>query len=81
VNRYSYKAYGLFIPYALANLFTFLCVIIGTYSYIHDSVLPDKKIQEIIYAASPDHARRKSTIVATDIEDGTAIFRFAATNV
>ncbi|KAL1608789.1 hypothetical protein SLS59_001980 [Nothophoma quercina] len=54
VNRYSYKAYGLFIPYALANFFTFICVLVGVWSYIHDDVLPDKKIQEIIYAARPE---------------------------
>ncbi|CAO2649464.1 Nn.00g068490.m01.CDS01 [Neocucurbitaria sp. VM-36] len=51
VNRYSYKAYGLFIPYALANVFAFVCVVVGLVSYAHDGVLPGKKVQDIIYAA------------------------------
>ncbi|KAF2471142.1 uncharacterized protein BDR25DRAFT_223485 [Lindgomyces ingoldianus] len=51
VNCYAYKTYGLFIPYALANLFTFLVVAMGLYSYIHDGVRPDKKFQDIVVAA------------------------------
>ncbi|OCK93566.1 uncharacterized protein K441DRAFT_564791 [Cenococcum geophilum 1.58] len=51
VNRYDYKPYGLFIPYALANLFTLISVIFGIYSYIHDDVMPDKMFQDIVSAA------------------------------
>jgi hypothetical protein len=51
VNRYGYKPYGLFIPYGLANFFTFLTVLIGMYSYNHDKVMPDKKFQDIVSAA------------------------------
>lgn len=51
VNRYGYKPYGLFIPYALANVFTLITVIFGLWSYIHDDVYPDKKFQDIVVAA------------------------------
>ncbi|KAF2002416.1 hypothetical protein P154DRAFT_488382 [Amniculicola lignicola CBS 123094] len=51
VNRYGYKSLGLFIPYGLAVLFTFVTVLIGIYSYIYDDVLPDKKFQDIVSAA------------------------------
>ncbi|KAF2270247.1 hypothetical protein CC78DRAFT_599658 [Lojkania enalia] len=51
VNRYSYKAPGLFIPYALAVVFTFICVVLGLYSFVHDDVFPDKKFQDIVVAA------------------------------
>jgi hypothetical protein len=51
VNRYSYQPYGLFIPYALANLFTFITVLIGIYSYIYDDVMPGKNFQDIVSAA------------------------------
>ncbi|KAH6622199.1 hypothetical protein C7974DRAFT_377797 [Boeremia exigua] len=68
VNRYSYKARGLFIPYALANFFTLLCVLIGAWSYVYDDVLPDKKIQDIIYAARPElrHGSRRWSVVDVD---------------
>lgn len=51
VNRYSYKPYGLFIPYALANMFTFMCVAIGIISFARDGVLPGRKVQDVIWAA------------------------------
>jgi hypothetical protein len=51
VNRYSYKPYGLFIPYALANIFTFVCVAIGIISFARDGVLPGRKVQDVIWAA------------------------------
>jgi hypothetical protein len=55
VNRYSYKPYGLFIPYALANLFTFVCAVLGIWSYVQDDVYPDKKFQDIVSSAEdPD---------------------------
>ncbi|KAH0538880.1 hypothetical protein FGG08_004536 [Glutinoglossum americanum] len=51
VNRYGYNPYGLFIPYALANLFTLITVLLGIVSYSHNGVLPDKKFQDIVSAA------------------------------
>ncbi|KAF2729936.1 hypothetical protein EJ04DRAFT_501369 [Polyplosphaeria fusca] len=51
VNRYSYKALGLFIPYGLANLFAFICVLLGVWSYTQDGVYPDKKFQDIVSSA------------------------------
>ncbi|KAF2177452.1 hypothetical protein K469DRAFT_755105 [Zopfia rhizophila CBS 207.26] len=50
VNRYGYKPYGLFIPYTLANLFTFVVILFGIFSYIKDDVMPDKKFQDIVSA-------------------------------
>lgn len=51
VNRYSYKPYGLFIPYVLANVLTFVCVCIGGISFVIDGVLPGRKVQDLIWAA------------------------------
>ncbi|KAF1839004.1 hypothetical protein BDW02DRAFT_594079 [Decorospora gaudefroyi] len=55
VNRYDYKPLGLFIPYALANMFAFVCIVLGVVSYIRDGVMPGKKVQDFVYAArSPE---------------------------
>jgi hypothetical protein len=76
VNRYSYKAYALFIPYALANVFSFICVCIGVISFLRDGVLPGRKVQDIIYAArdSAMHRHRFSLgsrkMSMTAIDDG-----------
>lgn len=51
VNRYAYKAHGLFIPYVLANVFSLLIVITGLWSYIRDGPMPDKKFQDLVSAA------------------------------
>ncbi|KAJ4301769.1 hypothetical protein N0V90_003863 [Kalmusia sp. IMI 367209] len=51
VNRYAYKAYGLFLPYALANVFSLLIITIGIYSYVRDGVMAEKKFQDIVSAA------------------------------
>lgn len=73
VNRYSYKPYGLFIPYTLANSFAFLVLLAGLYSVVHDGVMADKKFQDIISAAEhPDikhvvqHRQRSVTGVMVD---------------
>ena len=50
VNRYNYKAYGLFVPYALANAFALVCVILGLTSYIRDGTMPGKKVQDYVQA-------------------------------
>jgi hypothetical protein len=50
VNRYNYKAYGLFIPYALANAFALVCVILGLTSYVRDGAMPGKKVQDYVQA-------------------------------
>lgn len=50
VNRYDYKAYGLFVPYALANAFALVCVILGLTSYVRDGAMPGKKVQDYLQA-------------------------------
>jgi hypothetical protein len=51
VNRYGYSPLGLFIPYALACLLTFITVVTGAMTYIRHGVMPGKKIQDILAAA------------------------------
>jgi hypothetical protein len=51
VNRYGYNPFGLFIPYGLANLFTFITVLLGLISYSRNGVFPTKKLQDIVSAA------------------------------
>jgi hypothetical protein len=79
VNRYSYHAIGLFVPYALANLFTLITVLVGSFSYLHDDVMPDKKFQDIVSAAEdPDLVRvvreRKRSVTAV-VVDGKVVLR------
>ncbi|KAF2876075.1 hypothetical protein BDV95DRAFT_482729 [Massariosphaeria phaeospora] len=50
VNRYAYRRYGHFVPYALANLLTLVILIVGIYSYVKDGVMPDRKVQDILSA-------------------------------
>lgn len=59
VNRYSYKPCALFIPYLLSNVFTLVCVFIGVVSYIRDSAMPGRKVQDIIYAARNPALQRR----------------------
>lgn len=55
VNRYGYLPYSLFIPYALANFFSLIIVILGLLSFCRHGVFPDKKFQDIASAAGhPD---------------------------
>ena len=55
VNRYDYKVYGLFIPYALANLFAFLCISLGLISFVRDGAMPGRKVQDFVAVArSPE---------------------------
>jgi hypothetical protein len=82
VNRYSYKAYALFVPYALANVFAFLCVCIGIVSFVRDGVLPGRKIQDIIYAARGVAVHRdlalesrKMSMTAVDNGKGDVVIR------
>lgn len=60
INRYDYKPYALFIPYALANTFTLACLLVGMVSYTRDGVLPGRKVQDIIYAAGGPAVQRAS---------------------
>ncbi|KAI9766942.1 MAG: hypothetical protein M1840_006239 [Geoglossum simile] len=55
VNRYGYNPHGLFIPYALANFFTLITVLLGIFSYLRSGVHPDKNIQDIVSAAKDLH--------------------------
>jgi hypothetical protein len=77
VNRYSYKAYDLFVPYALSNLFALVCVGLGLTSYIHDRAMPGKKMQDIVQAArnpkfqdSPSLGSRTTSLGANVGPDG-----------
>ncbi|KUI64417.1 hypothetical protein VM1G_11206 [Cytospora mali] len=58
VNRCGYMPNGLFIPYALANLFCLVTVVLGTVSYSHHGVLPDKKFQDIVSVAEDPQVGR-----------------------
>lgn len=62
VNRYSYKAFALFVPYALANIFALACILVGIISYINDGVLLGKKVQDIIYAARNSSVHGRSSL-------------------
>ncbi|KAK3315414.1 hypothetical protein B0H66DRAFT_593988 [Apodospora peruviana] len=55
VNRYGYSKYGLFVPYALACLFTTVTAVVGLVTtYRMGGAMPDKKFQDIL-AAADDH--------------------------
>ncbi|KAI4941785.1 hypothetical protein J4E86_010296 [Alternaria arbusti] len=77
VNRYDYKVYGLFIPYALANAFAIICVILGLTSYVRDGAMPGKKMQDLVHAArnpkfhnSPSLGSRTTSLGASVGPDG-----------
>lgn len=79
VNRYNYKPFGLFIPYALANLGTLITVLIGIYSCKNDEVMPDKKFQDIVSAAEDPNIiqivrLRKRSVTAVYV-DGKMMLR------
>jgi hypothetical protein len=52
VNRYGYNVRGLFIPYALANFFTLIIVLLGTVSYWRNGVLPERNFSNLVHAAT-----------------------------
>jgi hypothetical protein len=52
INHYRYNACSLFIPYALANFFTLITVILSVVSYCRNGVLPDRKFQDIVSTAA-----------------------------
>jgi hypothetical protein len=58
VNRYRYNAPGLFIPYALANLFTLFTILLAAISYWRHGVLPDRKFWDIVRALEEPGPRR-----------------------
>lgn len=78
VNRYAYKPYGLFIPYALANLFTFIIVVLGLFSYKHHGVRPDRKFQDLVVAAEDrdfwHQVKHKGSVTMT-VDGGQVIGR------
>jgi hypothetical protein len=80
--------YALFIPYALANIFSFFCVCIGICSFVCDGVLPGRKVQDIIDAArdaavhrhlSP--GARKMSMMAVDDGKGDVVIRLVDVDV
>jgi hypothetical protein len=82
VNRYSYKEFALFVPYALANAFAFICVCIGIVSFVRDGVLPGRKVQDVIYAARGvavhrdlTMGSRKMSMTAVDDGKGDVVIR------
>jgi hypothetical protein len=87
VNRYNYKAYGLFVPYALANAFAFICVVLGLTSYVRDGAMPGKKMQDIVQAArnpkfqdSPHLGTRTTSLSANIGPDGGVELGLAIVN-
>jgi hypothetical protein len=79
VNRYGYSPLGLFIPYALACLFTFITVVIGATTYARHGVMPGKELQDILAAADssaidvakdPDSRHRSLTEVVLFPDSG-----------
>jgi hypothetical protein len=42
VNRYSLQPVGLFVPYGLANLLSFVVMVMAIVSYYSNGVYPDK---------------------------------------
>jgi hypothetical protein len=85
VNRYDYKVYGLFIPYALANVFAVICVTLGLTSYVRDGAMPGKKMQDLVQAArnpmfhnSPDLGSRTTSLGAGVGPDGAMEMRIAS---
>jgi hypothetical protein len=83
VNRYAYQRHALFIPYALANVFAVIVVIVGFYSYIVDGVLADKKFQDIVSAAEDPEivhviTSRKRSVTAI-LVDGKMVLRAGRT--
>ena len=84
MNRYAYKAHGLFIPYALANTFAFLVVLVGIYSCIFDGPMANKKFQDIVSAAEdPEivHVMRDRKRSVTAIMRNEKIVLRAGTNI
>ena len=52
INRYGYNPYGLFIPYTLSLVFTYLTVMVGLIAFYRtDGGYPDKKIQDFVLAS------------------------------
>ncbi|KAI9779693.1 MAG: hypothetical protein M1839_007191 [Geoglossum umbratile] len=82
VNRYGYNPRGLFIPYALANLFTLITVLLGIFSYFRSGVHPDKKFQDIVSAAEDPRvihvARNRRKSLTGELVAGKVILRPAA---
>jgi hypothetical protein len=85
VNRYDYKVYGLFIPYALANAFATICVILGLTSYVRDGAMPGKKLQDFLGATrdpkfhnSPSLGSRTTSLGAGVGADGAIEMRIAS---
>jgi hypothetical protein len=81
VNRYGYSAIGLFVPYALANLFAGIVVLLGLVSYFRHGVLPEKKFQDIASAARDpgvglvmQRDTRKQSVTGLHV-DGTVVLR------
>ncbi|KAK4098471.1 hypothetical protein N658DRAFT_431977 [Parathielavia hyrcaniae] len=81
VNRYGYSPHGLWIPYALSCLFTFVTVLIGIVTLIKNGSMPDTKFQDILAAADrevigiardPDSENRQFKVY---FEDSNPIFR------
>src|SRR5438034_7764047 len=54
VNRYRYNPYGLFIPFALANVYTLATLLLGFLSAFRDGVFPGKKFGDIVRSANPN---------------------------
>jgi hypothetical protein len=54
VNRYGYNVWGLFVPYAIATVFTALTVFMGVWSFYFWGKVPESRPQDFITAAQED---------------------------
>jgi hypothetical protein len=75
VNRYGYNARGLFIPYALANFFALISVLLGAVSYCRNGVLPDKKFWVIFKASDRSAHHPPGQSMTADVVQGQPVFR------
>ncbi|KAG9195944.1 hypothetical protein G6011_01065 [Alternaria panax] len=84
VNRYDYKSYSLFLPYALANVFTLICVVLGLTSYVRDGAMPGKKMQDLVHAARNPNSNDRPALLSRTTSlgagfgpDGAIVLRIA----
>jgi hypothetical protein len=57
VNRYGYNAYGLWIPHALASLFSSTMVVTGIAAFVTHGAKPGIKFQDVMGAVERKEIR------------------------
>ena len=78
INRYGYNPYGLFIPYILSLVFTYLTVMVGLISFHRtDGGYPDKKIQDFVLASQApgvgEAFKNKRSSITGKLDNGSFI--------